>query len=226
MSEFENNTSEATEGQTDGVGQDDGNVEGEESFSFESDSKPRNTTALLFLGLLMIGGGTLYVMRMKGGPQAAAASVETTAAVETINQFLTEGDKNILAMREMLKNTEKIVQQFVSAPTVPDIDLMTNPFKLRKGDGQKDAAAESEAARQKRLAAEKDAEKKEIVKAVGDLRVQSILNGRTPTCMINSKMYVEGQEVGGFTLEKIKPESVIVKQKEYKFELRINKGMN
>jgi hypothetical protein len=45
----------------------------------------------------------------------------------------------------------------------------------------------------------------------------------TRTCMIGNKNYSEGQEVGGFTIDKITPESVIVKKSEFRFELRMQR---
>jgi hypothetical protein len=221
MSELENNEEQSEQSQTENDGAADGAEVSEEAMAFDSD-KARNNTPLLFVGLLMIGGGIIYFMHLRAGPSVAAASAETTTATETINQFLTDGDKNILAMREMLKNTEKIVQQFAKYPSVPDVELETNPFRLGKPKPEKPTEDE-EAVRLKKLAAAKEAEKLEVLKAAQGLRVQSILAGKTPTCMINSKMYVQGQEVEGFTIERITTAGVLVKQKDYKFELRITK---
>ena len=41
--------------------------------------------------------------------------------------------------------------------------------------------------------------------------------------MINNTMFVEGQQIDGFTIEKINPSSVIVKNGSYRFELQMQK---
>jgi hypothetical protein len=39
--------------------------------------------------------------------------------------------------------------------------------------------------------------------------------------MINNTLYLEGQTVEGFLIERITPASVIVRQETYRFELRM-----
>jgi type II secretory pathway component PulC len=41
--------------------------------------------------------------------------------------------------------------------------------------------------------------------------------------MINNTLYSEGQQVESFTIEKITPDSVIVKNGSYRFELKMQR---
>jgi hypothetical protein len=182
-----------------------------------SENKPSHTTGLIVLLILVIGGGSLYFMRWKSGPQTAVASAETTTATTTINEFLTDGDRSILAMREMLRNTEKVVQQFINYPGMKQIDvedLQTNPFVfLLPAERRQD---------QTRVA--QDNEREAAMRAVQALNLQSVMSsGETRTCMINNAAWTEGQEVQGFKIERINDASVIVRKGEYRFELRMKR---
>jgi hypothetical protein len=47
--------------------------------------------------------------------------------------------------------------------------------------------------------------------------------GARKSCMVNNTLYTEGQQVDGFTIEKIAPDSVIVRNGSYRFELRMQR---
>jgi hypothetical protein len=195
----------------------------EMAFVAPSESGKRST-ALILVGLVMLGAGTIYFMRMKAGPAtAAAATPEASTAQSTINEFLSDGGKNLKLMRDLLRNTEKVVQQFLNYPSTTQIgldDLKTNPFRFappKKDDDE--VARKKKEEEQARLQKEKTA----IAAAVGQLKLQSIISGSRPTCMIGNQVYAEGQEVDGFTIEKIRPNGVVVKKATYRFELRMQK---
>jgi Type II secretion system protein B len=60
------------------------------------------------------------------------------------------------------------------------------------------------------------------LKAVQELALQSIMfSENRRACMINNSLYREGQQVDDFTVDKISPQSVIVKTGPYRFELRM-----
>ncbi|MGE5610206.1 MAG: hypothetical protein ACM359_13205 [Bacillota bacterium] len=183
--------------------------------------RPNNNLVMLLAALMIFGGGGLMFMRMKAGPATAAANTEAVTAKATINEFLTDGGKNLNAMRELLKNTEKLVQVFLSYPSTNQVrleDLKTNPFRFsREKADDPNAAAQAELKR-------KQAEKEAIVKAAQQLQIQSTLvSGKVHTCMINNKMYTEGQQVDSFTIEKVTPEGIVVKRNDYRFELRMKR---
>lgn len=183
--------------------------------------KSSNNLVMLLAALVIFGGGGLMFMRMKAGPAKAAANTEAATAKATINEFLTDGGKNLSAMRELLKNTEKLVQTFLNYPSTNQVkleDLKTNPFRFsREKADDPNAAAQAELKR-------KEAEKEAIVKAAQQIQIQSTLvSGKMHTCMINSKMYTEGQQVDSFLIEKITPEGIVVKRGEYRFELKMKR---
>jgi hypothetical protein len=216
MSETQDNTTEQNSEDLSNALQ---SAEGE--FVTGEQPKPALNQGLLYLLLLVtIGGGGTYLMYKRSGPAAAsAASVETAQAQQTINNFLTTGPNGIKVMQEMLHNTEKIVQQFLDYPSVPQIPLSalhTNPFRFAKADA--DAKPDADAEKKK-----KDEERAAALHASQGLNLQSIISGNHKACMINNTLYTEGQQVDQFTIEKIAPHSVIVKTGTYRFELRMQK---
>jgi len=234
MNEQSDNLDSTESQNADGAGY--GEAEGDGAdlvLASDSVGGPGRTAGLMLVMFLIIGIGVIYFMRMHSGPQsAAAASVESITAKETINKFLTDGGANLDQMKTMLKNTEKVVEQFTAYPALTQIqveELQTNPFqykapKVDDGSGGRAAAAEK---LEKDLAAEKAA----ILKSVQGMQIQSLLvSSASRSAMISNKMYTESQEVDGFVLEKITPTSVVVsrpsaidKNKTYRFELKINK---
>jgi len=188
--------------------------------------KPRNNAMMVLAMLVVLGVGAVMFMRMKAGPKPAAASPEAATAKATINQFLTDGSKNITAMRELLKNTEKVVQQFLNYPSMTQVkleDLKTNPFRfaaVKLDDPNADAEAKRQAAA-KRLIAEKEA----FTKIVQQIKLQSILHAGagTSTCMINNATYTEGQELNSLKIQKITPNSVVFTKGSLQAEVKINR---
>lgn len=185
-------------------------------------AKPRNSTVVFLSVLLLIGAAAVFFMRMKAGPSAAAAATPQAATAKvTINQFLTDGGKSIRAMHDLLKNTEKLVQQFQQFPGQNQVkveDLKTNPFLfgMPKKEVVEDTGPDPV-----------QVEKEQILAAVKKLQIQTVLCGVTNTCMINNKMYTEGQEIDSFSIEKITPGGVTLKvyapaaKKVYRFELKM-----
>jgi hypothetical protein len=196
---------------------------GDETFVVAEPKKPVNKTSLLVFAAVVLGLGGYYLMYVRTGPQSAAAAVGSEDAQQadaTITEFLSSGEQNLKVMRELRQTTDKVVAQFRSSQVaqVPIDDLQANPFRYAQ---QKpgDPTADEAAAKKKH-----DEERATAIKAVQELQLQSVLHGsggRVATCMINNKMYKEGAEVGGFTIEKITPNSIIVKQGAFKFELKM-----
>jgi hypothetical protein len=195
---------------------------GSESEFVVSEEKKPATQGLIFLAVLVvIGVGGTYFMYQRQGPSTAiAATPETEKAEKTINSFLTSGPDGIKTMQTMLKDTEKVVKQFLEYPSVTQIplaNLHTNPFKFANTAPEADPAAKDE-----ELAARKrEEEKLAATKASEALKLQSIIySGARKACMINNTLYQEGQQVETFTIEKIEPGRVIVKSGPYRFELK------
>jgi len=192
---------------------------GDENFVVTEEKKPVNRTTLVLFLVVALGGGALYLMHLRTGPKTADAAPQAAQANQTITQFLSGGGSNLKNMEQMLQNTQKIVQQFLAYPSVNQIplnQLQTNPFRLT---ASKDGESSSEAEARKK----QDEEKVSIRRAAEALQIQSIMFGARKACMINNTMYTEGQQVEGFTVEKINPNSVIVKNSGYRFEIKAQK---
>ena len=188
------------------------------------EKKPLNRSTVVTFVVLVLGVGGVWFMYQRTGPKsAAAASKETVAAKQTINNFLSGGSENLKAMETMLRNTQKVVQQFVNYPTLTQIplsDLQTNPFRVSEEEPGGAEGALSEAAEKRK----REEERLAALKAVQGLQLQSIMFAETRrACMVNGAMYTEGQAVEGFTIEKINPASVVVKNGPYRFELRMQR---
>ncbi|MGH7180048.1 MAG: general secretion pathway protein GspB [Tepidisphaeraceae bacterium] len=173
----------------------------------------------LLMSLIVVAAAVaVWFMHKRSGPKAAVGAVatETAQAKKTINSFLDNGGANIKLMEAMLRNTEKIVQQFLKYPSMTQIplsDLRTNPFRARS---LKSEAANTDDKR--------DADKLAVRKSVESLRLQSVMYGeQRKACMINNMLYREGQQVESFTIEKITPTGVIVKNGSYRFELKMQR---
>src|SRR5262249_55226922 len=132
------------------------------------------------------------------------------------------GQKNIKAMQDMLKDTEKFVHQFTQPPTTAQSkleELKTNPFRFAPPKSEDPDADIRRAA---------DREKAEALKAGQKLRRQSVIHSDSlRAAMIDNKMYSEGQEIDGLIVEKIAPFRVVIAAPKahgtYHFELKINK---
>jgi len=196
--------------------------------AFVSEAAPGSSASratLALAGLLVAGAVAVYFMHLRAGPKSAVASPEAASASATINQFLSEGDRNMKLMRDLLKNTEKIVQQFLNYPSMAQVrleELKTNPFRISK---PKETGADEDAARRQReLELAKKKEKEAVLQAVGRLKLQSVIHsGTVRTCVISGHAYTENQEVEGFVIERIQPDAVIVSRSGYRFELRMNR---
>ena len=118
----------------------------------------------------------------------------------------------------MLHNTEKVVQQFNSYPSVKQIplaELQINPFRVSTGSND----AEDPIAKRK-LAEQRQA----VLKTYQTLQLQSIMYGdKSRSCLINNTLYREGQQVSGFTIEKISSDNVSIKQDAWRFDLKMAK---
>lgn len=192
---------------------------GESEFVVNADEKkPVNQQLIYLLVLLLIGGGVMFYMYKRQGPAtASAATPEAAKAKQTINSFLSQPD-GIKAMKEMLKNTEKVVEKFNEYPStkqVPLSELQTNPFRSAKASPKTARRnVDAEAAKRKL-----EAERQAATKAFEALNLQTIILGSRKACMINNTLYREGQQVDQFTVEAIEKNHVIVKSGQFQFTL-------
>lgn len=195
---------------------------GSEEFLVEGGTKQGPSPALVGLLIAAIVGGIGWFGYKNFVASAGAATVTTASGADarkTINEFLATGGKDVVAMEEMLKNTEKVVKQFLAYPTmtqVPLQDLQTNPFRF--------AAPPEETASKADEQRKVEEAKGKAIKAASELRIESLMTGRNGgTAIINGKVVRPGDTVDDFFIEEIKTSSVIVRSGTFRFELRLAK---
>ena len=209
-------------GQTDNSDQGDPQQElaasldqGETTFVTGEPKKQISSSTLGVFGVLALCVAGTWFMYVRGGPQAASAADTETAA--NITSFLDEGKQHVTLMKQMLQNTEKVVQQFRQSSTktqVPVAGLHTNPFRMEAPKSTEPVNESESAARRRR-----DEERAAVVEAARKLRLQLILySDRNKTVMINDKIVAEGQEIDTFVIEKVFQDRIIVRSGVYRVE--------
>jgi len=216
IEEIEQDARSEGEPEGDGGGDESYNSEdlGDSAFVVTEKRKPISKTTAGMFAVIILAMGGMYFMHQRTGPSKAdAADAKST---QVIKQFMSEKEKNFSLMQKMIQETESVVKQFTTYPSVKQVplnDLHANPFRMTPVKPDENAAkklAEKEA--REREAAEKAS----FEKAVANLRLQSIMtSGARKACMINNTLYTMGQtiEVDGVSLliEKIAPNRVDVK---------------
>lgn len=182
--------------------------------------KANNNQVMVMAGLVVVALVVVWFMYFRKGPQSADAAAVGSGA-DTVNAFLASGEEHVALMRQMLQNTDKVVQRFREDQTrtqVPLTALRTNPFRRLAPSARPEN--ESEAAARRR----REEERQATAAAAGGLRLQSVLQGKAhQACMINNKLYQLGQEVDGFTIEQIDRNSVVVRSGPYRFEVSMQR---
>ena len=209
-------------GELDGGGDElNGMLNAQDGGGFVTDEKkPLSKGTVIMAGILLACGVGTYVMYTRSATGGAAPTAEAAAAQTTINQFLKNDAGNVKKMKDMLQDTEKVVQQFLDSPgkkQVPVEDLQTNPFRVVKAEVQEAAVDENASKRQQQE------QRAAVLKAAQGLNLQFVMSGKRKTCMINNAVYREGQNVGGFKVETISSDKVVVRKDDARFELRMKK---
>jgi hypothetical protein len=193
-----------------GQGDSDGGEEsydgelGDSTFVVGETKRPiSKTTVIMFAIILCAKAGMYYMYKRTTASKADAADAKST---QVIKQFMSDKEKNFSLMQKMLKDTESVVNQFMTYPSlkqIPLTDLQANPFKMKGGKQEENDDAKRLAKEAKEEAERIEAEKRAFEKAVGNMRLQSIVtSGARKACMINNALYMIGQviEVDGVTL--------------------------
>ncbi len=189
---------------------------GDEEFYIPEEANSRlSKGVLILLAVCGAAGGALYFMYWKTSPQTASADTEFVAAEQTIGTFLAGGKQSITAMQTKLDETEQLVEQFHRRPErtqVPVEQLVRDPFVHEAAKEEPDAEPTVD-----EVALQKEAARAEVAK----LSLQSVINGRVPSCWINNKAYTEGDTIAGtqIVVMKVESDSVIVKHGRFGFRL-------
>ncbi len=180
---------------------------------------PLSRGGVLMFALLVVGVAGTYLMYLRSGPKSATAATVSADASRTIDQFLGDGSARMQSMERMLRQTEKVVEQFVNYPSVTQVpltDLRTNPFHHVSSKPEVPDQTD-EQARIKR-----EEERVATLKAVQNLQLQSVIvSDARKACMINNGLLTEGQQVEGFVVERIAAGGVVVRSGPYRFELKM-----
>lgn len=135
-----------------------------------------------------------------------------------LSVFFLTGSDGINRFRTALCATQNLAADPLINPAkmqIPLAALHINPFRQGSADTRPPEAA-LRAARVR-----EDQERAAMLTAIGALRLQSVIRGAARrSCMINNTLYVEGELVGGFTVEQINSQSVVIRNGMYRFELR------
>ena len=193
--------------------------QGETTFVTEGAKKQVNGGTIGMLGLLALCAGGTYFMYLRGGPQQANAADAGTA--QTINSFLADGEKHVSLMKQMLKETDKVVLRFrqtTAQSQIPLEKLRTNPFQMELAPKAPVAGEDNPASRRRR-----EEERAAAIAAVQSIKLQSVLFGAQRAALVNNKLVQEGGEIDGFIVEKITADSVIVRSGVYRFELKMQR---
>lgn len=206
---------------------------GDNEFVIPEQKKQLSPATIVVVALVAIAGGGLWYMNQRtGGPSpAAAADPESSAAQESIKEFLAGGASSVQEMRDLLNDAEQIQTRFESfgdGKQVPLESLKTNPFYLESLEEEStgapaDRSKEQEDARAKREAERLQAAESQAAKDADALDLKFIFHGKNPSCMINGKICHVGQTVADFEVVSIQPDVVEVRREDWQFELRIRK---
>jgi hypothetical protein len=189
-----------------------------EEFAGDADlgGGPKNPKGkmMLLAGLAVVGLAVVWFMFFRGSPQGAQAALPANGGTD-IKEFLDSGNINL--MKQTLKDTEKVVQQFRTYPAqtqIPLASLSSNPFR--------ELAPKSNTPTAKNTDDDEAKEHAKIVAAVAELHLQSVIRGgKHHACMINNTLYGEGDQVGIFTVQHVNAGTVLLESGKYRFELKM-----
>ena len=160
---------------------------------------------------------------VKSGPEANAADMDPKAG-QVIEQFMTDKSQSLVTMKKMLRETDAVVKQFLTYPSVTQVpleDLRTNPFQM---SAVPEPGATTNAKELEREKKRREEERQAVLRSVQNLQLQSVMSSdKSKSCMINNVLYTEGQQVEQFTVEKISPNAVIVRNAAFRFELKMQR---
>ena len=176
---------------------------------------------LMLGGLFLAGIAGVYLLSLRNSP--ANASAEESTAEAQVDSALSMLSKARPSSPDR-QNAPDIVNSFYYAAVqrqIPLDRLKGNPFVFRPPHGvapttkpveAKSAPVEDEGAK----------ELSEAMVAVRDLRLQSVLIGKSgATAIISNNLLSEGQTIQGWTVSKIQAREVLLMWKDQKFVLKM-----
>ena len=182
---------------------------------------------LLILLLLIIGGGTLWVMRMSGAmessdPDLASAEKKINQALQRFGQ---NGEGN-RPLKELFSETNEAISVFANDPVKSQINLgnvKKNPFELTGGEKNSKTVSNSGPTAEEQRRRERAMRLQELRRKAEQLELQSLLSGGEKSmAVISGEVVGEGDNVGPFTVSAISPYGVRLKAEGNTYTIRIN----
>lgn len=176
----------------------------------------------VFVAALVVAAGAgLYYMHWRTA-DALKLVKNATADAASVDTLLSGGRANLATLGKAIRSTQDTVAQLTKtrAP-VPASALFDtrDPFSFESLEPEVSrplASAPSNGAREQIKA--------KLLTQARTLQVQSIMFGSAKrSCLINGKLYFQGQPCGEFVVDTITPSSVFVQSGEFRFELRFRK---
>lgn len=168
-----------------------------------------NQSTMLLLVVLLIAGGSIYLMRLSqteastnGASKEVEARIEQAIAKLMNKDAMAENDslsrKNIDSLFERPEHMMDVLNADPSRKQVPLEFVQKNPFMLPSSKAVAAEVSEGPApVRTNEIS-------RRIEKELKELKLQSVMNGgRTPVALINNQLVQPGQTLGSFTVKAI-----------------------
>ncbi len=177
---------------------------------------------LILVVLFAAGLACVYLLSLRSGPAQASAQqqADETMVTSALEQFQAEIAKRGLSTAKATSLVDTFYYE-TRQRQVPLEQLAGNPFEFQPPAGEQ-AVSLGVAPGKGDGTTHKMASLGEALAAVKQLRLQSILAGSNgATAMISNNLLREGQVICGWTVAKIKPQSVVMTWKDKTYELRM-----
>lgn len=173
--------------------------------------------------LIALGGAGLYYMHYRTAAAVAMVGEEDSKAA-TLDALLAGGREGLSSLTRDVEATRETIERFSkrdSATLAAARFDERDPFAFRTLELKVTTTAPVVA---KANNASRDLAKAKALAAAQRLQLQSIMYGSARrSCLIDGKLYFEGQPLGEFTLSRISPDAVLLQTGELRFELRLRK---
>jgi hypothetical protein len=169
--------------------------------------------SLLLIALLAV---VLHFSHATAASASPPDSPQTVAARLVIADYLNSQQPQFATFESTLSSTDGLLQRCLADPAqwqVPLAKLRRNPFGMAASD---QSAADPNPDRKS------DADRVTMLTDLQKLQLQSIVaSGDHPQCMIDGRLYQEGDKIDSFTIESIDGGTVVVRNGGYRFELKV-----
>ena len=172
--------------------------------------------------LVTLGAAGIYGMHARTAKSVAFID-KAAAEAASVQTLLLGGRDGLTALARNIEQTRETIETFSSdnsAALASSRPLERDPFEFRPLEPTQLTPQLSVTANQ----AARDAARARALEAARRLQLQSIMFGSARrSCLVDGKLYFEGQPLGDFTIARISADSISIQNGESKFELRLRK---